>query len=292
MKKLFVPLIGQYDSKGPQGLERPAIMAAFALAKRLDAHVSAVALIDPPAAERKAWPFWLPGGGASQLCDMIDDASAKRREHASTVYSSVLSEQEPMPLQTSEPTPGYSTQYSEVVGEIETTVGPLGRLADLALLSNPDTNWTEPFTPLVRACLADTGKPVMVIPQDASLTIGASIAIAWDGSENAARAISSALPLLRLANEITIFSAKESSKEDRNPNDVVEYLQWHGLSSSAEVVQSEASRPDQAVLDAAISREADLIILGARVHSRAHRLLFGSMTELVLDRPEIAAMLG
>lgn len=292
MKKLFVPLIGQYDPQDPQTLERPALSAAFSLARRLEAHVAAVALIDLPSTELKAWPLWLPGGGVSQLCDMIDKASAKRREHATKIFDSVLAEQDPPPLQTSEPAPGFSTQFSESVGDIEALVGPLGRLADLSVLSSPDTSWAEPYTPLVHACLSDTGKPVLVTPQNASSNIGTSIAIAWDGSESAARAISASVPLLKLADRITVMSAEESGKPDCNPKDVVDYLGWHGLGVAAEVVAAEGRRPENAVLETAIANENDMIIVGARLHTRAHRLLFGSMTELVLDRPKISAFLA
>lgn len=292
MKKLFVPLVGQYDPEDPQMLERPALAAAFSLARRLEAHVSAVALVDPPSGERKSWPVWLPGGGMAQLCDMIDAASEKRREHATKIFDEVLAEQDPKPLQTADPAPGYSTHFSEAVGRIETLVGPLGRLADMSVLSSPDTNWADPFTPLIRVCLTDTGRPVLVTPMQARGDIGRSIAIAWDGSEGAARAISASLPLLKLADTIAVFSAEDPDKPGRDPNEVVDYLGWHGIDATAETVLAEDHRPEQAVLETVIARGHDLIIIGARLHTRAHRLIFGSMTELVLDRPRIAALLA
>ncbi|MEL6663986.1 MAG: universal stress protein [Pseudomonadota bacterium] len=291
MKKLFVPLIGQHDPEDPTELERPALEAACSLARRLESHVEAVSLIEPPAKARKGWPFWLPGAGMSQMCDMLDAASEVRRKHAAASFDAVMAEHDNAPLQTAEPTPGFTAHFAETVGDIEHTVGPLARLSDLTVLSSPRASWAEPFTPLVRACLTDTGRPVLVAPMEAA-SLATHAAIAWDGSEAAARTLAVGLPLLKLSTKITVISAEESGKPDRNPEDVVEYLAWHGLSAEAVSVPVDGEAPDKAVYDTALDLGSDLLFLGARLHTRAHRIFYGSMTERVLNEPRIPALLA
>lgn len=291
LKKLLVPLIGQYDPEDPASLERPAIRAALEIARRLTAHVDAVTLLDPPAKRRSGWPFWLPGGGTAELCELIDKASEARRTHAAATFEAALNKTPEPPIRVKTAAPGYSVRYSEVIGEISEVVGPLGRVADLSVLSSPDTNWTEPYTPLVHACLTQTGRPVLIVPKSFS-SIGKKIAIAWDGSEAAARALSVSMPLLDLAESIIVVTAQERNKPNTDPEAVIEYLAWHGLSARAQILPARAMRPENRILDVTCELGSDLLLIGNRIHSRMHQAVFGSMTEKVLDKPRIAALIG
>ena len=60
MKTILVPLIGQHDVENPLEVERLALEAGFDLARRFEAHVKVVSLIDQPPAASKKWPIWWP----------------------------------------------------------------------------------------------------------------------------------------------------------------------------------------------------------------------------------------
>lgn len=290
-KKLLCPLIGQYDPEDPQSLERPAIEAGIMLAKRLDAHLEALALIEPPAVKRSSWPFWLPGSATAQLCDLIDDANARRRRNASAMFESIISGLDPAPVRSASPGPGYSVNYSETIGEITTVIGPAGRVSDITILCSPDTTWIDPYTPLINACLTTTGRPVLIVPRKTK-SVGERIAVAWDGSEVAARALSVSMPILRAADVITIIMAHEKGKPAARTEGILEYLEWHGLSATSKILPNKGPNTEKRILEAALEIQADLIVIGSRLHSRLHTAVFGSLTEKALDRIVIAALLG
>jgi nucleotide-binding universal stress UspA family protein len=291
MKTILVPLIGQHDLENPLEVERLALDAGFDLARRFEAHVKVVSLIDRPPASSKKWPIWWPRGGAGELLDWIDEVSEQRRKNAVAQYNAVVSAQNPQPLQTDSPTPGFTADFSEKIGEIVEMLGPICRLSDLVVTSSADTNWMGPFSPLVEEILRDAGKPLLVVPKDGAKAIGETVAIAWDGSAASARATAAAIPFLRQAREITVFSCDEGGKGDVDPADMVEYLEWHGLEAGSSHVKPGDQRPGPAIIDAARERNCNLVVLGACLHSRAHRLVYGSMTEYVVDQPRIAALL-
>lgn len=291
MKTLLVPLIGQLDRENPASVERFALDAAFDIARRFEAHVKVVSLVDRPPALSKKWPIWLPSGAAGELLDWIDEISEQRRKNAIAKYNDALSAQDPKPAQTQSPRPGFTAGFTEQVGEIVETLGPYCRLSDLVIVSAGDTNWWVPFSPLVEEILCHTGKPLLVVPNDGALEIGKRVAIAWDGSAASARAAAAALPFLRRADEITVFCCEEPGKHGADPADMVDYLAWHDLKAASSQIKDKGQRPAPAIIDAALERNCTLVVLGACLHTRAHRLVCGSMTEYVVDQPRVAALL-
>ena len=291
MKTMLVPLIGQHDLENPLEVERSALDAGFDLARRFEAHVKVVSLIDRPPVSPKKWPVWWPSGGAVEILDWIDQISEQRRKNAIAQYNALLSDQDPQPLQPDSPTPGFTANFTEEVGEIVEILGPICRLSDLVITSTADTNWIAPFSPLVAEILRDAGKPMLIVPKDGALGIGEKVALAWDGSAASARSAAAAMPFLHRAQEVIVFTCDESAKGDVDPSDMVEYLEWHGLKANSSHIQHEGKRSGPAIVDAALERDCNLVVLGAALHSRAHRLVYGSMTEYVLDQPRIAALL-
>lgn len=292
MKKLMTPLSGQYDPDNPASLEAPALRAAFRLAHAFDAHVEVLSIVDPPAKSIDKWPMWLPGGSVNVVCDMIDAASAARRQHARRQHDEVLAELESPPPTVESPQPGYSTRFLEREGAIRETIGYHGRLSDLLVVASGDMIWLEPFTPIIEACFTQTGRPVLVAPQATPERMGTRVAIGWDGSTASARAIAASAPFLARAEAIHVISCEEKKKASPNPGSVVELLAWHGLEAKIEMITASRRGAPEEIFDRALQCDCDLMVLGARVHSRAHRLLFGSVTEYALDEPRLPVLFG
>lgn len=292
MKKLMTPLSGQYDPENPADLEAPALRAAFMVAEAFDAHVEALSIVDPPAESIDKWPMWLPGGSVNVVCDMIDAASEARRKHARSQYDEVLAELSSPPPTAEAAAPGYSTRFVERAGAIRDTIAYHGKVSDLLVVASSDMMWLEPFTPIVEACFTQTGRPVLVAPQETPDRIGSRVAIGWDGSAAAARAVASAAPFLEGAERIHVISCEEKKKASPDPESLVELLAWRGLEARPEKIEGPSRSTPEVVFDRALECDCDLMVLGTRVRSRAHRLLFGSVTEYALDEPRLTTFFG
>ena len=137
---------------------------------------------------------------------------------------------------------------------------------------------------LIDQVVLHSARPTMILPCagrfDTIGSIGTSVMVAWDDSREAARALSDALPLLRLAKHVQIVSWSEAGASDdparRSRFD--ELHQWlirHGVSAD---VSAEPIDIDAGVVDAMFARAADLktdlIVMGAYGHTRskAHTL--------------------
>lgn len=91
---------------------------------------------------------------------------------------------------------------SESVIEAEIAEAPdvfarIGRRFDLSVVSQAEPNKRIPNELIVEGALFELGRPVVVVPyiQKSGLKLNRAM-VCWDGSRNAARAVSDALPLL------------------------------------------------------------------------------------------------
>jgi len=135
-----------------------------------------------------------------------------------------------------------------------------------------------------------TGRPVLFIPPvPLGETLGRHIAVAWNSSRPAARAVNDAMPLIERAERTTVLTVNPAVFIDRRgalPLDqMVEHLKQHG--ASTDLVRL-GNVPARSIADAlqAKAREvgADLLVAGAFGHARLWEKLLGGVTRELLDR--------
>ncbi|MYM76235.1 universal stress protein, partial [Duganella sp. FT134W] len=107
--------------------------------------------------------------------------------------------------------------------------------------------------------------------------------LAWDGSRAAARAISDALPLLKLAATVTLLVLNPATHTyGMEPGaDMALLLARHGVPVT--VMREYTTAPiGEALLGAAAECGCDLLVMGGYGHGRARETLLGGVTRAVL----------
>jgi nucleotide-binding universal stress UspA family protein len=126
---------------------------------------------------------------------------------------------------------------------------------------------------------------VLVVPyiQKGPARIG-RVTVCWNGSANAARAVHDALPLLKLAKDITVLSVTGESASDEAMRDaeIANHLARHNLQVDVKVLAAVGISPADAVLSHVADSGTDLIVMGAYGHSRLREFVLGGMTRDIL----------
>ena len=155
----------------------------------------------------------------------------------------------------------------------------LGRAKQTQGLS-PDT-----LERLVRNC----GRPVLVAATVAPRTLTGTVMVCWKKSDNVARAVAAAAPILTDAKRVVFTSvAKRNEDSVELAHDLVRQFTRNGVSTETRVIPVNGGRTPSLLAKAADDCDADLIVTGAYGHSLMHELIFGSCTEALLrvaDRP-------
>ncbi|MBI1985234.1 MAG: universal stress protein, partial [Rhodospirillales bacterium] len=183
---------------------------------------------------------------------------------------------------------GVSASWRDVMGSQSATVALYGRLADLIVVPQPDGNiGINTF----EAALLETGKPVLMAPPAPVKTIGRHVAVGWNGATEAAKALSSALPILEAADKVMVFSAPVSTETRLDVGAALEYLRRHGIKAAAKTMSVKATQVGDALLEGARNVDADVLLIGAFGQSRGRELVFGGVTQHIIDTAKMPVIL-
>ena len=169
------------------------------------------------------------------------------------------------------------------------------RTRDLTLVSVGPA--VEADRELAEAVLFGSGRPVLVYPEGQEIAPADgfdTVAIAWDGGARAARAVADALPILRHAKTVRIFTALGEKPQTAKgaATDLVRHLAAHGIAAAVD----ESSAQDQSIgdrlADYVTARRPDLLVMGAFGHARLREFILGGATRAVLEAPPCPVLMS
>jgi len=256
------------------------------LARKLDAQVEVLCVINPARQEANSWIDWIPNYGLDMVIEGLDRQGAARRLNARKSFQTHVAPQIGID--------GFRASFVENEGDIRATVGAAGRLADLIVVASSQSQWSQPFRPILDAALHQCSRPIFVSPEVTPANVAKHVVIAWNNSPEAARALAAAMPILHIATSVSVLSCKEqdSGEDATELESVIAYLVLHGVKAKGKQIIAQHLRPAGEIIDAALELGADLLVLGSVVHSRTHSLVYGSLTEEVLKAPRLSALLA
>lgn len=183
-----------------------------------------------------------------------------------------------------------TVSFAEDVGRQVDVIKRHGRLADIIAVAKPDRDRNLGINTL-KTALFHSGRPVLMCPHrdTAPETLGETVAIAWNGSAEAARALAQCLPVIQGAKTVYVLSNGHDAGPGTSAQDVLEYLRVHG--ADAGIVEFGGGKSvGKALLNACADNGADLLVMGAYGDSHEHETLFGGNTQTIVDRAEMPVL--
>ena len=150
---------------------------------------------------------------------------------------------------------------------------------------------------LVEQVVLYSARPTLILPYAGRFgTVGTNVMVAWDDSREAARALSDALPLLRLAKHVQIVSWNSTSDDDDNAlrarlDALGRWLMWQGVSADMRVETTGIDVAD-AMLSRAANLNTDLIVMGAYGHVRWTERMLGGATRGLLTSMTVPVLMS
>jgi nucleotide-binding universal stress UspA family protein len=161
------------------------------------------------------------------------------------------------------------------------------RLRDLTIVPVPESydQW------YAETVIFGSGRPTLVLPQAARsrpFELG-TVALAWDFSRSAARAVSDALPLLEKAKTVRIVTVTNEKKLDtkRSSEELAKNLARHGIDVVLDKVDADGRRIGEVLEAYTVSHRADVLVMGAYGHARWREFILGGATKSLLSKPPL-----
>ena len=156
------------------------------------------------------------------------------------------------------------------------------RYFDLALVGWSSGN--PGIQMLAEAVIFGSGRPTIIVPEGAEASGISRIAIAWDGSRVAARALADATRLLERAEEMHVITVTdEKPLADKAVGDrLAEGLRQAGVKASFSPIRAEDCPIAETLQRHALELDAQLLVMGGYGHSRLRDFVLGGATAGVL----------
>jgi len=273
IRKIVIPIRG--DGKGENVLAHAAV-----LARRYGAHVEALHCRPRP---EDLLPYGVPI--PAFLRKQIEESGASvADQEEKTLYEEFTTLLDPVGLTLGD---GAGTaSWREVPGKQIDVIKANGRLADLVVVAKPD-RFRNLGGNTLKAALFNTGRPVMMCPMrdDHPKVLCDRVAIAWNGSSEAARAVALTESIVAQASEVTVLAGGEEV-HGATSDDLIGYLKARGVNASLEKFDP-IDGIGQTLLRRCKELSVDTLIMGAYGDSHERETVFGGNTQTVVDQAEL-----
>ena len=164
-----------------------------------------------------------------------------------------------------------------------------GRYADLTIVGQTDRSRDDvsPPSDLPESVAMATGRGTLVVPFIATPRMPTGkVMLCWNGSREAARAASDALPLLKAATNVTVLSIEPKSSEGGDGThpgaDIAVWLGRHGVTAAVERDMAPDGDAGEVILSRAMDHGSELIVMGIYGHSRLREFVLGGASRTIL----------
>lgn len=180
-------------------------------------------------------------------------------------------------------------------GYLPSVLEQIGNWHDLLVLGR-GADAPSGTTQMLGNLVLTAGLPCIVVPPEPASTFTLDcIALAWNGTAEAIRAVHAARPLLRRAKRVLVLHGESrypASGVGWKPEfELSAYLQRHDIQAEEQLIVNGNDEAGAILLDAATRCQADLLVMGAYGRTRFSEWVFGGATRHVLGHASIPVLM-
>lgn len=264
-----------------------ALASGLSLAGRLGAAVDVLHVRPDP---RDAIPMYVDGATGALIDQFMKQAESEaesRAKQAKSLYEKACKE-----AQADLASNGVTTRFITLVGQAAEDVSLRGRVHDLAMFCRGPKDFAYDWRLMVEDTLLSSGHPILLLPAEPRRPFAETIALAWNGSAEAARATSAALPLLMQARRILLLTGVRNTPVMPSLLDVGEWLGRHGIAAERKEIALKAWPVGAELTREAQQAGADLLVMGGFGRARVREIVFGGATQAVLQEAALPVLLA
>ena len=169
--------------------------------------------------------------------------------------------------------------------------------ADLLVLAQHDlsapSSGTVPAN-CVESVVMASGKPALILPATGNYgSPDRDVLIGWNAAPQAARAVTAALPRLRIARRVQVMEfAGTAAPHHAGDLDIVHDLRRHGIESTLRRDHAAPTDAGEVLLSFASAIGANLLVMGCSGYHRARGLVLGGASHTVLGTMTLPVLIA
>lgn len=259
------------------GRSKACVDVALSIADEFDSHVTGIA--------NKA-PSYMPTYAAAQIPPEVfvafDEAQDRQLTQARTDFESSLNRYSRLDR----------SAWEVGEGNLPSTISGRARYHDLVVMRQEiEDEDSGLYDGAPDEVILSSGRPVLVIPYiDFGASVGKSILIAWSNTRESARAVQDAMPFLKRAEKVHIFSANPKESEDVPGAELARFLSAHDIHAEVSRTFSNDLDVGDILLNDVAENGHDLIVMGGYGHRRIREMILGGVTRHLLQHMTVPVL--
>lgn len=147
---------------------------------------------------------------------------------------------------------------------------------------------------VAEAALINSGGPVLFVPYIHRGRVGASrVAVCWDGSRPAARAVKDALQFIESAENVDVLAVNEAAESSEiSSTALVAFLAQRNVNATVQRLTADRATVHDILLSAAADCGANLLVMGGYGHSRLRESILGGVTRGIIQSMTIPVLMS
>lgn len=285
LKSIFVPF---YEEKSAQTAFRSAAM----LAKEGKAHLSVVHMRARPAPPTNV--YFPLGGISTEFTENFQKAEDQLADRLKALFVQLCEECGAGIVSLEERTDahGVTAAWSDVEGDLLTDYARNATASDLSVLAAAGDDATPMEESLAESLLFQSGRPVLMCPAAGLAASPEKIVVAWNGNQEAARAVGASLDVLKDAKDVNVISVRKTDAPFINTDEITAYLRLHGVNAARAKIEVTDDENVTVRLDEEIREEKpDLLVMGAYSHSRWRQAVLGGFTRHMIHEAKMPVLM-
>ena len=285
LKSIFIPF---FEEKSAD----IAFRAAVALGKESKGHLTAVHIRSRPV---PATTVYFPLGGVStEFTESFQKAEDTLADNLKELFTKLCADTGVgvVPLEEHKDEHGATASWSEGEGDVLMEYALQATAYDFSILAAAGDDANPMEESIAESLLFESGRPVLLAPASGLPGAPKKIVVAWNGSQEAARAVAASLSLLQSAETVTVISVRKADEPFINTDDITAYLRLHGVEAARMKVEVQDNENVTARLDKEIRQEQpDLLMMGAYSHSRWREAVLGGFTRHMIHEAKMPVLM-
>lgn len=186
-------------------------------------------------------------------------------------------------------------RFKSTIDSVDVGLPNESRTVDL-IVAGYDSRANDNLAPVLVA-LFHSSRPVMVVPRIPGAAFSDSapktIAVAWDGSQSASRAVREAIPLLHQASKVWILVTGDevASADGASRAEIIAYLLVHGVEAQLAHPLKDGGNIGAVLLTEASNLGAELLVMGAYGHGHIAEMVLGGVTSDIVKHTHLPLFL-
>ena len=180
-------------------------------------------------------------------------------------------------------------KWQEKAGAPDKLFAIEGPISDLIIVSRPEKKGSSLAKTFVLNAVLKSSSPVLVLPQKNVKSVGKRVCIAWNQSPEAMHAIKSSMPIIQQAESVSIITCGAEYRLGPKAKHILKYFRHWNI--KARHIRVSSSSDKKAILKGYKNTDSDLLIMGGYSRSRLRQLIFGGVTEYMLNKAQIPVLL-